>query len=183
MEGYRYQHQHKQQQSQQQQQQQQKKQSLSALLQVASQRELKEKELSNRLHVLEKQAACNIEKLKELKDKYSKLVVEKQDMTNQVNEFKNQRDILENSLSNTQSSRMNLEQVYKTTKNELELITRTNKNDEMYQAEAVGMYKQNCKAVLDNCQQMKTTILQSFSQNSHNSAGGSSPGNKRESSD
>ena len=27
-----------------------------------SQRELKEKELSNRLHVLEKQAACNIEK-------------------------------------------------------------------------------------------------------------------------
>ena len=134
--------------------------SLSALLQAASQTELKEKELSNRLNVLEKLIVSHGEQLKKLRLKHSELVTEKKNKSALLDECKSQRDTLENSLSNTQSSRVNLEQVYMTTKSELDLITKNNDDQKKRQMETITAYGHSCKASTDNCHKLKLSILQ-----------------------
>ena len=133
--------------------------SLSALLQAASQKELKEKELCNRLNVLEKLAASHIEQLNKLNREYSELVEEKRNKMTKLDEHKSQRDMLENSLSKTQSSKVNLEQVYMTTKKELELITKNYEDEEKRQTEVVVTHKQGCIDAANNFSQLKSTIL------------------------
>ncbi len=133
---------------------------LSTLLQAASQRELKEKELSNRLHVLEKLSTNHTEQLKKLKQEYSELATKKKNMSIHLEEDINQRNILENSLSNTQSSKMNLEQVYMTTKTELDLITKNNDDENKHQIEIIKTHTQDCKIIINNCHHLKSLIIQ-----------------------
>ena len=144
----------------QQSQTQQRSPSLSALLQAASQRELKEKELSNRLNILEKLIVSHGEQLKKLRLKHSELVTEKKNKIALLDECKSQRNTLENSLSNTQSSRVNLEQVYMTTKSELDLIAKNNDDQKKHQMETIRTYGHSCEAFKNNCHKLKSSILQ-----------------------